>query len=87
MSDKAKRSHRATYATDKIHGGYIVRVEGPHANRFAGRTVPITRRDGTENEATLEKLLWTGKDDESGQPVALYSFAPEQKKLNDEIPF
>lgn len=81
------RKHKATYATDKRKGGYLIRVEGPHASAFSKRTVPVTRRDGTESEETIDRLIWSGLDSESGQPVALYTFIPKEKELEDEIPF
>lgn len=80
------QNHKATYARDKRLGGYLIRVEGPHANRFTGRDVPVTRRNGTESTETLEDLIWSGVDDESGKPVALYHFA-QQAKEPDEVAF
>lgn len=77
---KPARAHRATYARDKKKGGYLVRVEGPHASEFAGRTVPVTMKDGTEQTEKLEKLIWSGKDQESGKPVALYAFVAKPKE-------
>lgn len=74
MPEKKKRQHKATYARDKRKGGYIVRVAGPHADKFAGRVVPVTRRDESESEEKLLALLWTGPDSETGETVALYSF-------------
>jgi len=83
-----KRQHKATYARDKRKGGYLIRVQGPQANRFAGRKVPVVRKDDSETEETLDELIWAGKDDESGQPCALYSFIPKPKdEEEDEIPF
>lgn len=82
-----KRIHRATYTRDKKKGGYIIRVEGPHATNFAGREVPVTLKDGTENTVTLDELIWSGKDEESGKPIALYSFIQKPKEMEDEIPF
>ncbi|MDE2019664.1 MAG: hypothetical protein KGJ13_04965 [Patescibacteria group bacterium] len=83
-----KRTHRATYSRDKRKGGYIIRVEGPHATRFAGRKVPVTMKDGSEHNEELEDLIWSGTDQESGKPIALYSFKPRPtEELNDEIPF
>lgn len=82
------RQHKATYAKDKHRGGYIIRVIGPHANRFAGRVVPCVRKDDSEDNETLTDLIWSGKDEESGQPVALYNFAPKPKDdVVDEYPF
>ncbi len=81
-----KRSHKATYSTDKKKGGYLVRVAGPHASEFVGREVPVTRRDDTESTEKLTKLVWSGKDAESGDPVALYQFAPKPR-VDDEILF
>lgn len=84
----APRVHKATYATDKRKGGYLIRVAGPAANRFAGRVVPVTTRDGSEHDETLTRLIWSGLDQESGENVALYNFEPKPKaEFNDEIPF
>lgn len=73
---KAVRQHRATFARDKYEGGWNVRVIGPHAGRFAGRPIPVTRMDDSETVETLDRLIWTGLDTETGRPVALYSFTP-----------
>ena len=86
MTAPAKRAHKATYSTDKKKGGYLVRVAGPHASEFVGREVPVTRRDDTESTEKLTKLVWSGKDAETGDPVALYQFAPKPR-VDDEIMF
>ena len=92
--EKPTRLHKATYARDKKKGGYLVRVIGPHATMFAGREVPVTRRDDTETMEKLDGLIWsgidTGTEDQpgTGKPVALYSFVPHPKdEIEDEIPF
>ena len=88
MATEAKRSHKATYARDKRKGGYLIRVIGPHAAAFAGREVPVIRKDDSETMEKLDGLIWSGTDEESGKPVALYSFEARPKDdLNDEIPF
>lgn len=74
-----QRRHKATYATDKRKGGYIVRVEGPECEKFAGRIVPVTMRSGDEHEEQLNRLLWSGINDSDGKPVALYSFVSRPK--------
>jgi hypothetical protein len=87
------RKHRATYARDKKNGGYLVRVEGPNANAFAGREVPVNTLRGDEHAEKLKALLWSGINDGEyggipGTPVALYSF--ESRPRDDEeaaIPF
>ena len=81
-----KRLHRATYSRDKKKGGYLVRIEGPTAERFAGRQVPVTTKNGTEHVEKLEKLLWSGVDAESGKPVALYTFESKPAEI-EELPF
>lgn len=81
------RSHKATYARDKRKGGWMIRVAGPHSNRFAGRTVPVTMMDGSEHEEELQNLVWTGIDEKTGDPVTLYAFKPQPKEEQDEIPF
>ena len=72
--------HKATYATDKRNGGYLVRVAGPSAEKFAGRPVPVTMKSGDEHEETLDRLIWTGKDKDSGEKVALYKFVAKPKE-------
>lgn len=87
MAEK-KRSHRATYSTDKKNGGYIIRVEGPSANQFAGRTVPVTLKNNKgEHDEKLTRLIWAGVDKESGANVALYAFEARPKAVQDEILF
>ena len=79
---KQQRRHKATYATDKRKGGYLIRVAGPQANAFVGRDVPVTTRDGQENMEKLERVIWSGKDQETGDNVALYAF--EQKPRDEK---
>lgn len=81
------RQHRATYATDKRKGGYIIRVEGPNANAFAGREVPVETKDHAEHVEKLVKLLWSGIDQETGKNVALYSFESRPRDMTQEVPF
>lgn len=76
------RLHKATYATDKRKGGYLIRVEGPTASEFVGREVPVTMKNGDEHNEKLIRLIWSGIDNESGKPVALYGF--ESKPREDE---
>lgn len=88
-----KPSHRATYATDKKNGGYLVRVQGPHANAFVNREVPVTKKDGETSMETLTRLIWVGVDtgtDEkpgTGQPCALYAFKSKPRDAKEEIAF
>lgn len=81
------RKHRATYATDKRKGGYLVRVAGPQSNMFIGREVPVTMKDGSEHNEKLTKLVWSGKDNDTGEPVSLYHFEAKPRALADEIEF
>ena len=76
-------NHKATYARDKRLGGYIIRVEGPHASKFADREVTVTRRNGSENTEQLTDLIWSGTDEDSGQSIALYYFEPSAKEPED----
>lgn len=85
--DKPKRLHRATYATDKRKGGYLIRVQGPHAERFVGREVPVTTRRGDENTEKLMRLIWAGKDKDTGEPVALYAFEPRPRGDTEQVEF
>lgn len=81
------RKHRATYATDKRAGGYLVRVVGPNAEVFTGREVPVTTRANTEHVEKLTRLVWTGADKETGEKVALYRFESRPREAVDEVPF
>ena len=83
---EAKRMHKATYAKDKRKGGYLIRVEGPNAYAFAGREVPVTLKTGDEQTETLSELIWSGKDQETGKPVALYTFEAKPRE-EDEVIF
>lgn len=94
-NDETPRQHKATYSKDKRSAKYNIRIVGPHANKFAGRDVPVKLSSGDEKIETLTELLWTGTDDgaviatDEGKPVALYAFKqkPREDKLGDEIPF
>lgn len=84
------RQHIATFARDKQKPGkYLIRVQGPTADRFAGRDVPVTRMDRSESTETLTTVVWVGTDEASGQPVALYHFAekPRAEEKVDALPF
>lgn len=85
-----RRLHKATFARDKRNpGGYLVRVIGPNAAAFAGRDVPVTRKDDTETIERLEMAIWAGTDEETGKPVALYRFVSRERQdtAADDLPF
>lgn len=85
--DGGKRAHKATYARDKRAGGYLIRVAGPNAASFAGREVPVTTKSDDEHIEKLVSLVWSGKDKESGENVALYKFEAKPKTPAEDIPF
>jgi hypothetical protein len=85
--DEKMPAHKATYAADKRKGGYLIRVEGPTPDRFAGREVPVTRRDGSSETERLDRLIWTGKDSESGKPVSLYTFVAKPRDAEKQAEF
>jgi hypothetical protein len=80
---ETKRLHKATYSTDKKTGGYLIRVEGPNANAFAGREVPVTLRSGEEHTEKLERLVWAGTDKVKATPVALYTFVSKPREAQE----
>lgn len=80
---KSGRQHKATYAKDKRKGGYLIRVEGPSSNMFAGREVPVTTKDGAEHVEKLMALIWSGVDKESGKPVTLYHFESKPREVEE----
>ena len=82
-----KRAHKATYATDKRKGGYLVRVAGPQSNAFVGRDVPVTTKNGSEHVEKLLRLIWSGIDKESGEPVSLYTFESKPREKAAEVAF
>lgn len=81
---KSKGGHKATYSADKRNGGYCVRVQGPQANMFAGREVPVTIKGGGVHTEKLLRLIWSGTDDGeiSGYvgPCALYTFEAKPRE-------
>lgn len=87
VENETARKHRATYSRDKRQGGYLIRVEGPQSNMFAGREVPVTMRDGKEHTEKLEKLIWNGKDKETGIPCTLYSFEAKPREDAEQVEF
>lgn len=86
MTEK-KRQHKATYARDKVKGGYLIRVQGPRAAEFAGREVPVVRKDDSETVEKLTNMIWSGVDEESKSPVALYAFEARPKETLAEAEF
>jgi len=82
-----KRKHRATYATDKRNGGYLIRVTGPYPEKFAGRDVPVTTKANAEHQERLTRLIWSGKDLETGLPVALYKFESKPRGDEEQVAF
>jgi hypothetical protein len=74
-----KPKHKATYATDKRKGGYMIRVAGPYPDRFVGREVPVETRGGSTHMEKLVSLVWSGTDVETGGRVALYKFEPKPR--------
>lgn len=89
IAPKGERLHKATFATDKRNPGqYLIRVIGPTAAAFAGRDVPVTRKDDSESVETLAACIWAGIDEETGKPVALYRFVAKPRADEpDEIAF
>ena len=81
------RLHKATYARDKKQGGYLIRVAGPYPEQFAGRSVPVTLKNGEEHDEDLTALIWTGVDKESGDKVALYKFASKPREEQEQAAF
>lgn len=83
--------HAATYARDNRTGKYLVRVTGPHSNKFVGREVPVRRLDNTMSNEKLTKVIWSGmnEDAEKGPvgPVTLYAFEARPADQIDEIEF
>lgn len=86
VQDQPKRQHRATYATDKRAGGYLIRVAGPRPDAFTGRTIPVNTKNGAEHSEKLVRLIWTGTDPTTGEKVALYKFESRPRET-EEIPF
>lgn len=83
QSERGKGGHKATYATDKRSGGYLIRIVGPHCDKFAGREVPVTTKSGEKHSEKLQRLIWTGADKETGERVALYRFESKPREKSD----
>lgn len=80
--NKSNRKHKATYAKDKLRGGYSICVKGPNANKFANREVPVTLKSGEENIELLTELQNVSEDTETGEMLAFYKF--EKKETSDD---
>jgi hypothetical protein len=78
-----KPKHRATYATDKRNGGYLIRVAGPYPEKFVGREIPVDTRGGETHMEKLVALVWAGTDQETGGRVALYKFEKKERTDNN----
>ena len=87
IPSKDGRSHRASYAKDNREGGYNIRVIGPHAKKMGNRWLPVTRMDGSENMEFTLGIIWSGTDEDTGSPVALFKMWHAPKVADDEIPF
>jgi len=95
------RQHKASFSKDSRNPGkYNVLVEGPNAQKFATKRVPVGMRNGTEKEVQLLDCFWFGPDegrsDENGNMVeapkpghfkALYHFKPEEREPEPEPEF
>jgi hypothetical protein len=79
--------HKATYASDKKKGGWLVRIVGPYPEKFAGREVPVTSKSGESHPEKLTKLIWQGVDNDSGGPVALYHFESKPRAQEEDLAF
>lgn len=87
-AEKPTALHKATYATDKRKGGYLVRVAGPYPEKFIGREVPVLQKSGEIHNEKLIRLIWTGADAENGGLVALYAFESRPREdAVDDLPF
>ena len=86
LPSKDGRKHKATFAKDKYERGYNVRIVGPRAAEFSQKWVPVTRMDGGESMEFCLERLWKGMDDDTKQPVALFSLYKKPRD-QDEIPF
>ena len=89
MADKITPAprHKATYASDKKKGGWLVRITGEYPHAFAGREVPVTMKNGESHKEQLDRLIWQGIDNESGEHVALYTFIPKPREEEPELDF
>lgn len=81
---KGERQHKATFASDNLKGGYMIRIEGPNSAKFAKREVPVERFDGSETVCKCDKLVWTGTDTKTGRPVTLYKFVAHPRAAKDD---
>lgn len=73
-----KPQHKASFAADKKNPGeWLVRVIGPAPDKFAGKTIPVSKKDGTTSATKLGRLIWTGTFPDADEPVALYAIQPE----------
>ena len=79
-SHGAKSKQMLTGSPSKLNdGSWGVRVNG-HPNE--GDTVEVRTRSGKTWQATVEAVLWSGKDRSSGDPIALCQTVSDRKKAS-----
>ena len=84
LPPKEGRQHRASFSRDKNTGGFNIWVEGPNATKFAGKYVPVTLFDGSEQMEKCIKLTWSGVSSLTDKPAAVYTFMKKARAKKDD---
>lgn len=59
-------------------GAWGLRVTGGAAS--PGAFLAVTKRDGTTQQVTVGEVVWQGKDEKTGQPIAICTMAKAAPK-------
>lgn len=88
--EAAERQHVATFSFNQRAQQYNVRVVGPHADKFAGREIPVSRLNKPDSIEKLTRMLKSGIDEgkvvpeNKGKMYALYSFVQKPRAVEEE---
>lgn len=75
--------HTATPA--KLRDGWGARIIGATPAPRSGDTCTVKAASGKTWDATIGKVLWTGTDDKTGQPVALCTTVSDPRPRRDLV--
>lgn len=61
-------------------GSWGIRAQGVEGQLTVGQTVEVKTKAGEQKRETIAEIKWFGKDDRSGQHVALCSIVPKARE-------
>jgi len=68
--------YKATYATNKRHGGWFLRIECKPDKYPSSPIITVSKKDDSTAQVLPTKTIWSGVDDKTGHHVFLCQFIP-----------